>query len=314
MSRVWLKVGASSVAVLLLSTVGCAVDGSVLDREETYEDATSTAEFLLSRTDHRPTIGIICGSGLGGLANVLTDTDSFEFRDIPNFATSTVPGHASKLVFGSLQGKTVVVMQGRVHMYEGHTAKQVTFPVRVFKLLEVKILIVTNASGAINRTYKMGDLMVICDHINLVGLAGLNPLVGDNDSRFGPRFPPMSSAYDNDLRSIGLKLSEELGMKEFVREGVYSFQSGPMFETVGECRLLNVLGADVVGMSTVPEVVAARHCGIRVFGVSVVTNCCVMELDSDDQEPSHDEVLEMGEKRSADVQRLISKFVGKIID
>ncbi|KAI0237864.1 Purine nucleoside phosphorylase, partial [Lamellibrachia satsuma] len=273
-----------------------------------YEDAKSTAEFLLSQTEHRPTIGIICGSGLGGLAKVLSDTDGFEFRDIPNFAVSTVPGHVGKLVFGNIQGKSVVLMQGRVHMYEGHSAEKITFPVRVFKIMGVNTLIVTNAAGAINRTYNAGDLMIICDHINLVGLAGLNPLVGVNDSRFGPRFPPMSTAYDKTLRRVCLKLAEDLGMKDLVREGVYSFQCGPFYETVGESRLLKVLGADVTGMSTVPEVLVARHCGIRVFGVSLVTNRCVMELDSD-EEVNHEEVLLMGEKGTANMQRLILKLV-----
>jgi len=273
----------------------------------TYDDVKRTADFLKERTSHMPKIGIICGSGLGGLADLVINSDSFDYCDIPNFPVSTVPGHAGQLIFGELNGKIVVCMKGRVHGYEGYPVWKLTFPIRVMKLLGVETLIATNAAGGLNSDYEVGDLMIIRDHINLPGLCGANPLQGPNDDRFGPRFPAMSGSYDKELRDQAKKIAIELGFN-FVREGVYVIQTGPCFETVSECRFLKMMGADVTGMSTVPEVIVARHCGMRCFGMSLVTNKCVMEWDCE-RKANHEEVLETGQMRSKDMQLMIAQLV-----
>jgi len=273
-----------------------------------YEDAKKTAEFLKERTTHTPTIAVICGSGLGGLADLVEEQEVFEYKDIPNFPSSTVPGHAGKLIFGKLNGKSVMCMKGRFHGYEGYPMWKLTLPIRVMHLLDINTLFVTNAAGGLNDGYSVGDVMFIKDHINLAGLCGMNPLVGVNDERFGPRFPAISGAYDKDLRQLAHKISSDLGF-DFVREGVYIMQSGPCFETVAECRMMKVMGADVTGMSTVPEVCVAKHCGMRVFGMSLVTNKCVSDYDTDEK-ANHEEVLETGKIRSKDMQQLVYQMVG----
>lgn len=274
-----------------------------------YEDAKKTAEFLQERTRHTPTVAIICGSGLGGLADLLEDQEEFEYKDIPNFPSSTVPGHAGKLIFGKLNGKSVMCMKGRFHGYEGYPMWKLTLPIRVMHLLGINTLFVTNAAGGLNDGYSVGDVMIIKDHINLAGLCGMNPLVGVNDERFGPRFPAVSGAYNKDLRQLAHKISADLGY-DFVREGVYIMQSGPCFETVAECRMLKTMGADVTGMSTVPEVCVAKHCGMkRVFGMSLVTNKCVSSYDSEEK-ANHEEVLETAKHRSKDMQELVFQMVG----
>ena len=275
-----------------------------------YEDIENTADWLRMRTKHQPTIAVICGTGLGGLADLLTDTDVFHYRDIPNFPISTVPGHAGRLIFGMLNGKCCVCMQGRFHSYEGYPMWKLTFPVRVFSRLGVEVMYVTNACGAVNPGYKEGDLMIIKDHINLPGLCGFSPLVGVNDERFGARFVAMSSAYDRKLRQLCWKVSKDLGF-DFMREGVYLVQTGPTFETVAECRMVRVMGADVVGMSTVPEVTVARQCGMKCFGLSLVTNCCIMDEDTEEK-ANHEEVLEMGRLRGKDTQKLIYTMIGEM--
>ncbi|KAJ7999764.1 hypothetical protein DPEC_G00197800 [Dallia pectoralis] len=272
------------------------------------DDYQKTASWLQSQTHHRPKVAIICGSGLGMLADDFKCQDSFPYSDIPGFPQSTVQGHAGRLVFGELKGKTCVCMQGRFHMYEGHSLSKTTFPVRVFKLLGVETLIVTNAAGSLADSYQVGDIMIIKDHINFPGLAGLNPLNGPNDDKFGPRFPPMSGVYDRDLRKMALELCKRMGVSQFVQEGVYCMVGGPNFETVAEARLLHRLGVDAVGMSTAPEVVVASHCGLRVFGLSLITNKVVKSYD-DTESVNHDAVLEVGKLRSQTLQSLVTELV-----
>ncbi|KAG9273232.1 purine nucleoside phosphorylase-like [Astyanax mexicanus] len=277
----------------------------------TYEEYKETVDWLLANTHIRPKVAIICGTGLGGLADLLENKNVFPYKDIPRFPRSTVEGHAGQLVFGELKGKQCVCMQGRFHFYEGYSIATVTYPVRVFFLLGVEVLIVTNAAGGINPTFNVGDIMMIKDHLNLPGFAGQNPLCGQNDARFGERFPCMSDAYNKDLAQLTRETAEEQSCACFLRQGVYCMLAGPSFETIAECRMLHQLGADAVGMSTVPEVVVARHCGLRVLGLSLITNKVVCDYDSDEH-ANHDEVLEIGRMRTKDLQRLVSHVVAKI--
>lgn len=270
-----------------------------------------TKEFLLGRTTHRPSVAVICGTGLGGLADVLSDTKVFPYEDIPNFPISSVHGHAGKLVFGTLGGKSVVCMQGRVHAYEGLPMWNITFPVRVFAALGVKIMLVTNASGGLNPEYAVGDVMILKDHINFAGLAGRNPFVGLNDERFGTRFCAMTGAYDKDLRSLVWKVSRDLNV-DYVREGVYFCQIGPCFETAAESRMIRLFGADAAGMSTVFEVSVARHAGLRVLGLSLITNLCLIDCDSAKPHASHAETLESGRIRSEDLKRFVSRIIAEL--
>ncbi|XP_025940691.1 purine nucleoside phosphorylase [Apteryx rowi] len=202
-------------------------------------------------------------------------------------------------------------MQGRFHFYEGYSISAVTFPIRVFCLLGVEILIVTNAAGGLNHHFQVGDIMFIRDHINMFGLGGQNPLRGPNDERFGVRFPCMSDAYEQELLSLARESAQELGYLGFIREGVYCMLAGPCYETIAECRMLQALGADAVGMSTVPEVIVARHCGLRVFGVSLITNKAVMSYNSQEK-ANHEEVLRISVVRAEALQKLVTRFIGKL--
>ncbi|XP_056622731.1 purine nucleoside phosphorylase 6 [Triplophysa dalaica] len=276
--------------------------------ECSYEEYRETADWLLAHTDIRPKVAIICGSGLGGLADLLDHKTMFPYEKIPRFPQSTVQGHKGQLVFGELNGKQCVCMQGRFHFYEGYDVATVTYPVRVFFLLGVETLIVTNAAGGLNPKFKVGDIMLIRDHINLPGFAGQNPLCGRNDDRFGVRFPCMSDAYDRDLAQLARKTAEELGCASFLQEGVYCMLAGPSYETIAECKALQMLGADAVGMSTVPEVVIARHCGVRVFGLSLITNKVVTDYDSKEK-TNHEEVLETTRIRTEHLQKIVSHLV-----
>lgn len=276
-----------------------------------YEEYKETADWLLAHTEQRPKVAIICGSGLGSLAELLSDKAVFPYRDIPRFPTSTVQGHAGRLVFGKLQGRECVCMQGRFHFYEGYDIHTVTYPIRVFFLLGVQTLIVTNAAGGLNGSFKVADIMLIKDHINMPGFAGQNPLCGHNDNRFGVRFPCMSDAYDRELRDLAKETAKEQGCDGFLQEGVYCMLAGPTYETIAECRVLQTLGADAVGMSTVPEVVVARHCGLRVLGLSLITNMVVTNYDSKEK-ANHTEVLENTSRRTSDLQKLVSNLITKI--
>lgn len=249
------------------------------------------ADIIRSRSGHRPRIGLVLGSGLGGLADALERRDVISSHDLPGWPHSTVEGHSGNLVLGLLEGQTVVAQQGRVHFYEGYTTQQIVFPVRVMIRLGIEILVLTNAAGGLRPDWQTGDLMLLNDHINLPGMSGANPLTGPNDESFGPRFPGMSQAYDRDLRSRALRVADEAGIT--LREGVYVCVSGPNFETPAEIRMLRTMGADAVGMSTAHEVVVARHAGIRVLACSGITNVAIDEVNSD-QEASHEEVLEAG--------------------
>ncbi|XP_046549432.1 purine nucleoside phosphorylase-like isoform X2 [Haliotis rubra] len=277
----------------------------------TYNEVEEIATSVLNRVKCRPTLGMILGSGCGKLADGVEDKEVISYKDIQGFPVSTVHGHEGRLVFGKLKGKSVVMMQGRAHCYEGYSPQKITLPVRTMKLMGVKVLFVTNAAGGINDKFSVGDIMIIKDHLNLAGFAGINPLVGMNDERFGPRFPALSGAYDKELRKIAKQTAAEMGMTKFFQEGVYSMMVGPSFETVTECKFLHLIGVDATGMSTIPEVTVARHCDMRVFGLSLITNKCVMEFESQSF-ANHEEVLATGEMRSKDLKRFVEEMVSKI--
>jgi purine-nucleoside phosphorylase len=257
-------------------------------RRNDFAGATRAAKFIQSRTELRPKIALVLGSGLGAFADELASPTRIPYRRIPGFPRSTVAGHAGQLVIGKLGGIAVAVMQGRVHLYEGYSPQEVAFPMRVLGRLGIRSAILTNAAGAINRDYSQGALVAIRDHINL---QGANPLVGPNDERFGVRFPDMSRAYAPEFRKIAQCEAQRLGIP--IHEGVYAALGGPSFETPAEIRFLKTVGADLVGMSTVLEVIAARHMNIRVLGVSCVTNMAAGILD---QPLTHAEVMETGER------------------
>jgi purine-nucleoside phosphorylase len=254
---------------------------------------SAAAEYIRGSTKHEPVVGLILGSGLGPLADELQGADSIPFDEIPYFPVSTVLGHSGRLVIGQLEGKAALAMQGRAHYYEGYSMAQVTFPVRVMQALGVQVLIVTNAAGGLNPEWQAGDLMLITDHINLVGMVGANPLRGPNLATFGPRFPDMSEAYDLELRQLAREAAEEGGI--LLREGVYTGLAGPNFETPAELRFLRAVGTDAVGMSTVAEVTVARHSGMRVLGLSSISNIVVYD-PSQGEAASHEEVLEAGKQ------------------
>lgn len=251
------------------------------------EEATNVVR---SRSRHRPEIGIILGSGLGPLAEAVEDADVIPFTDIPRWPPSTVPGHEGRLVMGTLEGKPVLVMQGRIHYYEGYGIGVVGMPVRIVQGLGVRTLIVTNAAGAVNPDYRPGDLMLIRDHINFIGMAGQSPLRGPNDDSLGPRFPDMSKAYDRDLMALAQRVAVEAGIP--LHQGVYTCLAGPSFETPAELRFLKAIGSDAVGMSTVPEVVVARHAGLRVLGFSGISNAASLDGET---VTTHEEVLAAGQ-------------------
>ncbi len=232
-----------------------------------FDASHAAAELIRTRTDRSPCIALILGSGLGSYADELEDAVAIPYGEIPNFAVSTVAGHAGRLVVGTRHGLDVVAMQGRVHAYEGLGLDRVVFPLRTMWQLGARTLIVTNAAGAVNPGFVPGDLMVIRDHLNLTGC---NPLIGDNDERFGPRFPDMTETYTPELRTLAHTTANDLGFT--LREGVYTGLLGPTYETPAEIRMLRALGGDAVGMSTVPEVIVARHAGMRVLGLSCITN------------------------------------------
>jgi purine-nucleoside phosphorylase len=269
-----------------------------------FEAANKAAKFIFSKSKLRPRIALVLGSGLWAFADELKEATQIPYAKIPGFQQSTAVGHAGRLVIGKAEGVPVVAMQGRFHGYEGYSAKEVTFPMRVFGRMGVKAAVLTNAAGGINTGYTQGALVVIRDHINL---QNTNPLVGANDERFGPRFPDLSKAYSPTYRAIA---AEELQrMKMNVLDGVYVALSGPNYETPAEIRYLRTIGADLVGMSTVPEVIVARHMGIEVLGISCVTN---MAAGIVDQEINHQEVLETGERVRGQFVALLRAVIPRI--
>src|SRR3984885_11889388 len=257
-------------------------------RDTEYARAERAAKFILSKTKLRPKIALVLGSGLGGFADELTDATRIPYQKIPDFPRSTAIGHAGLLVIGKAEGIAVAAMQGRVHLYEGYSARDVGFAMRVFGRMGMRSAILTNAAGGINPEFKQGALVVIRDHINL---QGANPLIGSNAERFGPRFPDMTQAYWRSYREIALAEAKRFGIE--AHEGVYAALLGPSYETPAEIRFLRTIGADLVGMSTVPEVIVANHMGIRVLGISCVTNMAAGILD---RPLDHSEVLETGER------------------
>lgn len=277
----------------------------VTDEFLTRADYVSAAQLIAQRTRYKPTVGLILGSGLNALADQVMRADRIPYRDIPGFPISTVEGHAGELVIGELGGKTVMVMRGRAHYYEGYSMQRITLPVRVMRELGVQSLIVTNAAGGVNPTYRPGDLMLLVDHINLVGMAGLNPLRGPNDDSLGPRFPDMSHAYDPHLRDLACQVAREHQI--ILHQGVYVMLAGPSFESPADVRFIQMIGADAVGMSTVPEVIVARHGGMRVLGLSMISNSL-----SGHVQVSHDEVLAAGQATVPRVVELIQGILARI--
>lgn len=257
----------------------------------TKADYARAVDVIREATTLQPRLGLVLGSGLGGLADEIEGAVRIPYNDIPGWPVSTVHGHSGHLVLGTLEGQPVVAQQGRAHFYEGYTLEQVTFPIRVMHALGIEILILTNAAGGLNRDFAAGDVMLINDHINFVGMGGANPLMGPNDDSVGPRFLGMVHTYDHELRALAQQVADQRGLT--LRQGVYCCLSGPTFETPAEVRMLRTLGADAVGMSTVHEVLVARHAGMRVMAFSGITNVAIDAIDVD-AETNHEEVLETG--------------------
>jgi purine-nucleoside phosphorylase len=257
----------------------------------TRKEFAEAADFIRGRTNHKPTIGLILGTGLNPLAEQVQRADVIPYSEIPHFPVSTIEGHVGRLVIGELEGREILVMQGRVHYYEGYSPQHTVLPIRTMQFLGIGILIVTNAAGGLNPAFQAGDLMLITDHINLIGMTGLNPLRGPNDPELGPRFVDMSQAYDLKLREMALQVADGLGLT--LHQGVYICLAGPTFETPADLKFLRIIGVDAVGMSTVPEVTVARHAGMRVLGISGISNVAVIEPVGE-RKAVHEEVLEAG--------------------
>ena len=259
------------------------------------------ALYIKSKLSGEPQLAMILGSGLGSFADQIEDAIVIDYNDIPSFPVSTVEGHAGKLVFGTVSGKNVLAMKGRFHYYEGYEISQVVFHIKVFKLLGIKNILVTNAAGGVNTEYNPGDLMIIKDHISFFAPS---PLRGENIDEFGPRFPDMSEAYSKKLISMTEDVAHKLNLD--IKKGVYAFAQGPMFETPAEIRALRLLGADAVGMSTVPEVITARHAGMRVLGISCITNMAAGVLD---QPLNHEEVMITAKKAEEKFSTLVKNII-----
>jgi purine-nucleoside phosphorylase len=271
---------------------------------ELKQQIMEALQFIRTKTKLEPNIGIILGTGLGGLAKEIQAETVIDYADIPHFPISTVESHHGRLIFGKLSGKDVIAMQGRFHYYEGYSMKQITFPVRVMKFLGVKYLLISNAAGGLNPLFRKGDLMIITDHINLLGD---NPLIGPNDDELGPRFPDMSEPYSREL----IELAEQIALEEKIRiqKGVYVAMTGPNLETRAEYRFLRLIGADAVGMSTIPENIVANHMGIKVFGISVITDECFPDAL---QPLSVEEVIKVANEAEPKLTKIMKKLVGKI--
>lgn len=265
---------------------------------------SESAEYVRSKIKEMPEIGVILGSGLGDLAYEVEDKVIIKYSEISHMPVSTVKGHAGQFVFGKLNGKSVVMMQGRVHYYEGNKMDDVVLPIHIMKKIGVKSIIVTNAAGGVNTEFKPGDLMIINDHINFVFQ---NPLIGKNEDELGTRFPDMSSAYNKELIDLAKNCAENLNIK--VQVGVYLMMTGPTYETPAEVRMIKVLGGDAVGMSTVPEVIAANHCGMNVLGISCITNMAAGILD---QPLDHKEVMETSNMVKDKFTSLVSQIIKRI--
>lgn len=264
----------------------------------------TTVDYIRTRTSIVPRVGVILGTGLGDFVQEIHAELTIPYSELPNFPVSTVEGHQGRLIFGRIGGQSVVAMQGRFHFYEGYSMDEVTFPIRVMKALGVEVLILSNACGGVNPDFEVGDLMIITDHINLMGT---NPLIGPNDSKLGPRFPDMSEAYDKNLVKMALSSAEALG--QHVRTGVYAAVTGPVYETPSEYRFIRVIGADAVGMSTVPENIVARHSGMRVFAISVITD---LGVEGRIEKITHEEVIRAARAAEPRLARLVLEFIGRL--
>ncbi len=276
-----------------------------------YEMVEYAAAYLEGRLSVHPRVAMVLGSGLSDLTDQVADPLPVDYGDVPHMVTSTVQGHQGRFVSGTLRGQPVIMMQGRLHFYEGYSAAMVGFPIRVMRHLGAEILVVTNAAGGLHPDFQAGDLMCITDHLFLPGLAGHHPLRGPNDERFGPRFPDVTPPYDPDLQRL---LREEAHAQDVtLRKGVYAMVAGPSYETPAEIRFLRALGADAVGMSTAPEVVVARHAGMRVLGVSLITNV-PGDFSTDDQDPEamHKQVLTVGEHAVPTMARLLTGVLSRM--
>ncbi len=268
------------------------------------QQTKEAVQYIQSNIPAVPSTGLVLGSGLGVLADEIKNPVVLKYEDIPGFPVSTVEGHAGQLVFGELEGMQVAAMQGRFHYYEGYSLQEVTFPIRVMNALGVKRLLVTNAAGGVNHDFEPGDLMIIDDHINWLGA---NPLIGENDAELGPRFPDMSSAYSKGLAKIADEAALSLNIR--IQRGTYMANTGPAYETPAEVRMARVLGADAVGMSTVPEVIVAVHGGMEVLGISCISNLAAGMLD---QPLSHDEVMDTTSKVQEDFLKLMKETLRRI--
>ncbi|MGB8984691.1 MAG: purine-nucleoside phosphorylase [Anaerolineales bacterium] len=266
----------------------------------TLEQIDQAADAIRKRTSHHPRVGLILGSGLNSLADSVQNADIIPYAELPNWPVSTVQGHAGRLVIGELEGKNVFVMQGRVHFYEGYSMSQVTLPVRVMLRLGLEAMVVTNAAGGVNPDFASGDVMLITDHLNLIGMTGANPLMGPNIDELGPRFPDMSQAYDRQLMTVARQVAARENV--LLREGVYCALSGPSFEGPADLRFLRLAGADAVGMSTVPEVIVARHGGLRVLGLSGISNKANLDGST---ATTHEEVIEAGKVIAPKLEKII---------
>ena len=269
-----------------------------------YDDLKKSADYILDRIDFKPKIALILGSSLDRLAEEIEDPVVIDYKDIPNYLITTVQSHAGKLILGQLNGKNVICMSGRFHYYEGYDFEDLVLPIRVFYLLGVKSLILTNAAGAVNKSYKVGDIMIIKDHIKLQ--AG-SPVRGKNIEEFGPRFFDMSSAYEPEYRDLAKRAASKISME--LREGIYFYCTGPQFETPAEINAIRILGGDAVGMSTVTETITAAQCGMRVLGLSLMSNMAAGVLD---QPITTDEVRESGKKSSAQFRALVREIISEM--
>lgn len=279
----------------------------MINQETSLEQISSIVAAIQHKIDVQPKIGLVLGSGLGAVADAVDSPTEISTDELEGWPAPTVEGHAGKLIIGELEGQNVCVVDGRVHFYEGHSMASVVVPVRVLKRLGAEVLIVTNAAGGVNQNFEAGDLMLITDHINFPGMAGHSPLRGPNLDDLGPRFPDMSQAYDRELQKVAREVAAEQGIE--LRTGVYFFLAGPLFETPAELQFLKANGADSVGMSTVPEVTAARHAGMRVLGLSGITN--MTSLDGS-HAATHEETLSVSGRIAPKLVRLIKGVVARL--
>jgi purine-nucleoside phosphorylase len=266
----------------------------------TLEQIDQAADSIWRRTASHPRVGLILGSGLNSLADSVQKADIIPYDELPNWPVSTVQGHAGRLVVGELEGQTALVMQGRIHFYEGYSMSQITLPVRVMLRLGLEMMFVTNAAGGVNPDFAPGDVMLITDNLNLIGMMGANPLIGPNIDELGPRFPDMSQAYDRKLMELARQVASNENIP--LREGVYCALSGPSFEGPADLRFLRGIGADAVGMSTVPEVIVARHGGMRVLGLSGISNKANLDGST---ETTHEEVIEAGKVIAPKIEKIV---------